>query len=180
MNKLLNAMLVLNIPQKVSITIADDWIIVKGPLGTKKKKKAQGIFLQVDNNARKIWLLNKTLKEKHFYFSMLNKIILGVLYGYCIKINIVGVGYKAVIEDSYLKLKVGFSHNVNYKIPSEISLKVLTQRLLTIVISGNDYQQVTQVAAEIRALKPAEPYKGKGIRYANEIIKKKEGKKTNV
>jgi large subunit ribosomal protein L6 len=77
-------------------------------------------------------------------------------------------------------LKLGFSHNVIYQIPKNITIKILNQKTLTILICGNDFQQINQVAAEIRALKPVEPYKGKGIRYFNEIIKKKEGKKTNV
>jgi large subunit ribosomal protein L6 len=79
-----------------------------------------------------------------------------------------------------LKLKLGYSHLVTYEIPKDISIKILNQKLLTLVISGIDYQKVTQVAAEIRALKPVEPYKGKGIKYFDEIVKRKEGKKTNV
>jgi large subunit ribosomal protein L6 len=75
---------------------------------------------------------------------------------------------------------LGFCHNVLYEIPSGITVKVLNQKLLTIAIIGNDFQKINQVAAEIRALKPVEPYKGKGIKYQQEIVKKKEGKKTNV
>jgi large subunit ribosomal protein L6 len=124
--------------------------------------------------------LNENLKEKHFYLAILNKLILGVLKGFYFKLNIIGVGYKAFVEGKTLNLKLGFSHNIIYNIPENITVKVLNQKLLTLMVSGNDFQQVTQVAAQIRALKPAEPYKGKGIKYFNEIIKKKEGKKTNV
>jgi large subunit ribosomal protein L6 len=96
------------------------------------------------------------------------------------KLNIIGVGYKAFVEQNQLILKLGFSHNIIYKIPQDITIKILNQKLLTLLILGNDFQKVNQTAAEIRALKPAEPYKGKGIKYFNEIVRRKEGKKTNV
>lgn len=173
-------MLCINIPQKINIEIFDEYILIQGPLGEKKKRKSKELELIFDKTTHKLWILNSNLKEKHFYLSMLNKLILGVLKGFCIKLNIIGVGFKATIENNLLILKLGFSHNINYVIPENITVKVLNNKILTITIFGNDFQKVTQVAAEIRALKPVEPYKGKGIRYSNEIIKKKEGKKTNV
>jgi large subunit ribosomal protein L6 len=96
------------------------------------------------------------------------------------KLNIVGVGFKAAIIDTNLQLKIGFSHIVNYKIPEGIKISISSQKALTLIIFGNDLQKVTQTAAEIRNLKPVEPYKGKGIKYSKEVVKKKEGKKTNV
>jgi large subunit ribosomal protein L6 len=173
-------MLSINIPKKIKITLTENWIIIEGPLGIKKKKKSKSIELFFDANTNKLWLLNENLKEKHFYLAILNKLILGVLKGFYFKLNIVGVGYKAFVEGKSLSLKLGFSHNILYIIPQDITVKILNQKLLTLLISGNDFQQVSQVAAQIRSLKPAEPYKGKGIKYFNEIIKKKEGKKTNV
>jgi large subunit ribosomal protein L6 len=92
----------------------------------------------------------------------------------------VGVGYKVFLDNQVLTLKLGFSHNTVYKIPPDIKVRILSQKLITLVIFGNDFQKVNQVASEIRALKPSEPYKGKGIKYFNEIVKRKEGKKTNV
>lgn len=173
-------MLSLNIPKKIDIEITEQWIIIKGPLGYKKKKKSKNLDFFFDKKTQKLWLLNDTLKKKHFYLSILNKIIWGVLKGFSVKLNIIGVGYKANLENNFLKLKLGYSHLVTYEIPKDISIKILNQKLLTLVISGIDYQKVTQVAAEIRALKPVEPYKGKGIKYFDEIVKRKEGKKTNV
>ena len=111
---------------------------------------------------------------------MIYKLLWGVWKGYSIKLNIVGVGYKAFLEKDKLVLKIGFSHNVTYNIPKNITIKILNQKLLTILITGTDFQKITQTAAEIKHLKPVEPYKGKGIRYFNEIIQLKEGKKTNV
>jgi large subunit ribosomal protein L6 len=136
--------------------------------------------LFVDLNTNKLFFLNSNLKEKHFYLALLNRLILGVLKGFSIKLNIVGVGYKAFLDKNMLILKLGFSHHVLYAIPNDIKIKVISQKGLSLHIFGNDFQKVTQVAAEIRGLKPAEPYKGKGIQYSTEIVKRKEGKKTNV
>lgn len=173
-------MLSLNIPKKINIEITENWIKIEGPLGIKKKKKSKNINLFFDKNTRKLWLLNENLKEKHFYLAMLNKLILGVLKGFYVKLNIIGVGYKAFLEKNSLVLKLGFSHNIYYEIPKDVAIKILNQKILTLLISGNDYQRIHQIAAEIRTLRPVEPYKGKGIKYFEEIVKKKEGKKSNV
>lgn len=173
-------MLSLNIPKKINIEITDNWIKIEGPLGIKKKKKSKNIQLFFDKNTRKLWLLNENLKEKHFYLAMLNKLVLGVLNGFYVKLQIVGVGYKAFLEENSLVLKLGFSHNIYYKIPKDITIKILNQKLLTLLIIGNDFQRTNQIAAEIRKLRTVEPYKGKGIKYFDEIVKKKEGKKSNV
>jgi large subunit ribosomal protein L6 len=90
----------------------------------------------------------------------------------------VGVGYKATVEENKLVLKIGYSHDVFYNIPENITINILKNNIIEIF--GNDKIKVNQIAAEIRALKAPEPFKGKGIRYINEIINKKEGKKTNV
>jgi len=95
-------------------------------------------------------------------------------------LNIIGVGYKVFLDKNQLTFKLGFSNNLIYKIPDDITIKLTSQKLITILILGNDYQKINQVAANLRALKPADPYKGKGIKYFNEIVKRKEGKKTNV
>lgn len=173
-------MLSLNIPKKINIIVNEDFLLIEGPLGTKKKKKSKNIEMFFDKNTQKLWLLNPSLKEKHFFLSIINKMILGVLKGFCVKLSIVGVGYKAVVESNTLTLKLGFCHNVLYQIPEGITIKVSSQKNLTIAILGNDFQQINQVAAEIRALRPVEPYKGKGIKYQTEVVKRKEGKKTNV
>jgi len=173
-------MLNLIIPQKISVLFTKKYFIIKGPLGLKKKKKSKYLYFYFDPYVRKLWFLNKNMKEKHFYLSILNKLIWGLVKGFSIKLNIVGVGYKAVVEKQVLSLKVGFNHYIFFKIPENISIKILNKKLLTLLIFGNDFQQVHQIAAEIRKLRPVEPYKGKGIKYFKEIVKKKEGKKTNV
>jgi large subunit ribosomal protein L6 len=173
-------MLSLTIPQKINLKIFENYILVEGPLGAIKKRKSKEILLHFDSVSNKLWFLNSGVKEKHFFLSILNRIIWGVLKGFHLKLNIIGVGYKAFLENNCLVLKLGFSHNVLYPIPKDIKIKILTQKVLTLVILGTNFQKVSSVAAEIRALKPVEPYKGKGIRYYKEIVKKKEGKKTNV
>jgi large subunit ribosomal protein L6 len=173
-------MLSLNIPKKITIKIFEDWIFIEGPLGCKKKKKSKDIQISIDSKTNKLWLSSTNISKNHFHLAILNKIIWGVLKGFCMKLNIIGVGYKAFVEQNQLILKLGFSHNIIYKIPQDITIKILNQKLLTLLILGNDFQKVNQTAAEIRALKPAEPYKGKGIKYFNEIVRRKEGKKTNV
>jgi large subunit ribosomal protein L6 len=173
-------MLNLTVPTNVQINIENDFIFIKGPLGCKKKKKSKNIELFFDKNTNKLWLLTSDLKEKHFYLSILNKMILGVAKGFSVKLNIVGIGYKVFLENQILNFKLGVSHSITYPLPKDVSVKILNQKVLTLVIFGNDLQKITQIAAEIRALRKADPYKGKGIKYSNEIIKKKEGKKTNV
>lgn len=173
-------MLKLNVPAKINIEIFEDYILIQGPLGIKKKKKSKTLELVFDQNTRILWFLNATLKEKHFYFAIINKLILGVLKGFSVKLQIIGVGYKAFLENQQLILKLGFSHNVIYPIPKDVTIKILNQKIVTLVVLGNDFQKVNQIAAEIRFLKKAEPYKGKGIKYFDEIVKRKEGKKTNV
>lgn len=171
-------MLSLKIPKNVKIQIFEKWILIEGPLGIKKKKKSEDLTIKLDSNI--LWLSHKDQTKNHFYLVIFNRLIWGVLKGFSMKLNIIGVGYKALIEEQKLILKLGFSHNVTYKIPQNITIKILNQRVLTLLIFGNDFQQVRQTGAEIRALRPVEPYKGKGIKYFGEIVKRKEGKKTNV
>ena len=133
-----------------------------------------------DKHSSKLWILNETESKKHFHLKILNNLILGVWKGFCVKLNIIGVGYKVFLDKNQLTFKLGFSNNLIYKIPDDITIKLTSQKLITILILGNDYQKINQVAANLRALKPADPYKGKGIKYFNEIVKRKEGKKTNV
>ena len=167
-------MLYIEIPEKINIKIGEDWIKIDGPLGSVIKKKSKNIKLhKKDNN---LYILNKT--NKHFYISLINNIIWGLLKGYKKKLQMVGVGYKATVDGDKLVLKIGYSHDVFYNIPKNITINILKNNIIEIF--GNDKIKVNQIAAEIRALKAPEPFKGKGIRYINEIINKKEGKKTNV
>lgn len=174
-------MFFLNIPKNVKINLGKNWIQIKGPLGVVLKKKSANIKLFFNEKENKLYLLNhKDNKNKHFLFSLINNLVWGVYKGYQVTLNIIGVGYKADVKDDKLILKLGYSHEVIFTIPKDISIKVLNKKLPTLVVSGTNLQKVNQIAADVRKLKLPEPYKGKGIRYSNEIVKQKEGKKTNV
>lgn len=107
--------------------------------------------------------------------SLVNNMVIGVSNGYEKKLNLVGVGYRAQIKEGALSLSLGFSHPVEYEIPEGISIQTPSQT--EIVISGINKQRVGQVAADIRGFRPPEPYKGKGVRYSNETVLRKEAKK---
>jgi len=173
-------MLSLNIPKNIFINVTDTYLMVEGPLGCKWKKKTACLKIVINYSLQKLYLFHENAISIHFYLILVNKLILGVLKGFYIKMNIIGVGYKVVLINNILNLKIGLSHQIQYKIPNNIKVVILPKRLITLIIKGTDLAHVNQVAAEIRALKPIEPYKGKGIKYSKEVWKKKEGKKTHV
>jgi large subunit ribosomal protein L6 len=107
--------------------------------------------------------------------SRIQNLVTGVSEGFTKSLEITGVGYRASVQGNTLNLQLGFSHDVNYPIPQGI--KVVCEKPTSIAITGADKQKVGQMAAEIRAMRPPEPYKGKGVRYADEQILRKEGKK---
>lgn len=163
-------MLSINIPNNLNIIINETHIKAKGPHGLFIKKKSKNIKLYQKN--RKIFLL---ASKKSFYLSILNKFLWGISKGFCKKLKIIGVGYKVSIQEKQLIMRLGFSHNIIFDIPDNIYIYSPQANLL--VIFGNNWNLVTQIAAKIRLYKLPEPYKGKGILYINEVIKKKEGKK---
>ena len=170
-------MLFLNIPKDIDIKIGKNWIKFIGPFGQVTKKKSNKIKLYFSKSNSRLYLLNDNDKNNHFYLSLINKIIWGLFKGFIAKLEIIGVGYKANIKDNKLHLRLGYSHEIIYDIPKDVTITVLQQKILTLVIFGNNLQKINQIAAEIRSLKSPEPYKGKGIRFLNEIIRQKEGKK---
>jgi len=136
----------------VTVGMTDDGVVVK-PVGTSKR-------------ARSMWGTAR---------SRIQSMVSGVAEGFTKNLEISGVGYRAAVQGQTLNLQLGFSHEINYPIPEGIAIK--NERPTHIAISGADKQKVGQVAAEIRAYRPPEPYKGKGIKYSDEIILRKEGKK---
>ena len=166
------------IPAGVDVSIKEDQISVKGAGGTLnlsqnalvKVSNAEGkLSFQPANDSREANAMTGTLRQ------LVNNMVLGVSKGFEKKLNLVGVGYKAQASGSKLNLAVGFSHPVNIEMPAGIT--VATPTPTEVVIKGADRQRVGQVAAEIRAIRPPEPYKGKGIRYSDETITIKETKK---
>ncbi|MBS0291745.1 MAG: 50S ribosomal protein L6 [Proteobacteria bacterium] len=167
-----------NIPAGVDVSIKDDQISVKGTGGT--LSLAQNALVKVSSNEGKLSFepINDSREANAMSGTvrqLVNNMVLGVSKGFEKKLTLIGVGFKAAASGSKLNLNVGFSHPVNFDMPAGIS--VATPTPTEIVIKGADRQVVGQLAAEIRAVRPPEPYKGKGIRYADEKVVIKETKK---
>jgi large subunit ribosomal protein L6 len=168
----------IEIPQGVSVSIDNDNISISGSKGSLSQFTMPGIDVTFDESARLLQVSrqsdSKVHRSKHGLMrTLLNNMVVGVSSGFSKKLEINGVGYRATAAGTGLKLNLGLSHDVNYQIPTGITATV-EQNIIT--VSGFDKQKVGQVAAEIRALKKPEPYKGKGIKYVDERILRKSGK----
>jgi large subunit ribosomal protein L6 len=166
------------LPKGVDVALAGRDITVKGPKGTLSWSVHPSVVVEVDagvvktlpaNDDAPQWALVGTTR------SLLNNMVVGVSTGFERKLTLVGVGYRAQAKGKVLNLTLGFSHPIDYELPEGITAETPSQT--EIVVKGSDKQQVGQVAAEIRAFRPPEPYKGKGVRYADEIVVRKEAKK---
>ncbi len=166
------------LPSGVTATVKDREVKVKGPKGELSLRVVDGIDVTVDkggvtltpkeltDDLRAKWGLQRTL---------VNNLVEGVSKGFAQQLEIAGVGFRAAVQGKNLQLQLGFSHDVIYPIPAGIDIKC--EKPTLILVSGSDKQKVGQVAAEIRGFRKPEPYKGKGIKYAEEKIRRKEGKK---
>jgi len=164
------------VPPGVSVIVDKDFIYIEGLKGKLKQAKLADITVTVKDNQLQVNRQNETAitRAKHGLMrSLLKNMIAGVSQGYDIKLELSGVGYRSQLSGTDLKMNLGLSHDVIYKIPEGVSLSV-DQNIIT--VSGADKQKVGQVAAEIRAFKKPEPYKGKGISYEGEQIIRKSGK----
>ena len=167
-----------SLPKGVTAAVNDGTVSVKGPKGEMKLRLVSEVEASVQDGAiavtpredsdraRAMWGMQRTL---------INNLVLGVTQGFSERLEISGVGYRAAVQGKKLNLQVGLSHDVNYPIPDGIT--IVCEKPTSIAISGSDKQLVGQVASEIRSYRPPEPYKGKGVRYAGERIRRKEGKK---
>lgn len=166
----------IQVPGGVTITVDDAFVAVTGSKGSLKQFMMPGINVTV-NGSEVVVSRDSEIAEhraKHGLMrSLIQNMVTGVSTGFSKKLEINGVGYRANMNGTDLKLNLGFSHDVNFKIPAGISATV-EQNVVT--IAGIDKQQVGQIAAEIRSLKKPEPYKGKGIKYIDEHIIRKAGK----
>ncbi|GAB3088488.1 50S ribosomal protein L6 [Lysobacter terrae] len=164
------------LPKGVDVNVANDTITAKGPKGTLNVVKPAGIELKVDGgnavfsteNAEQV-ALTGTLR------AILANMVKGVSEGFERKLELVGVGYRAAMQGKDLNLSLGYSHPVLFTAPEGITIATPTQT--EVVVSGADKQRVGEVAAKIRGFRPPEPYKGKGVKYAGEVIIRKEAKK---
>jgi large subunit ribosomal protein L6 len=167
----------IELPQGVTATVTPETVTIKGTKGTLTLALRHGIrVVQEDKKlALKYGEGDGIAMQAGAARAHLANMVLGVTKGYERKLELVGVGFRAQIQSKALNLTLGFSHPVSFPIPEGISIEAPT--LTEIIVKGVDRQKVGQVAAEIRAIRPPEPYKGKGVRYANEQITLKEGKK---
>ena len=166
----------IDIPSGVTITVDQDWITVAGPKGTLKQFTMPGVTVKQEEN--QVIVTRDSDEAEHrakhgLMRTLVSNMIVGVSKGFEKKLELNGVGFRVAMAGPGLKFNIGFSHEVNYALPQGIQAAV-EQNIIT--VSGIDKQQVGQVAAEIRALKKPEPYKGKGIKYVGERIIRKSGK----
>jgi len=165
------------IPEGVEVKIDAGKAIVKGPKGELSQEVRPEIGIEIKENKICIYPKRETKQTKAFWGltrALVANMVKGVIDGYEKKLEMQGVGYRASLEGEDLVLQVGFSHPVKIKIPSELNVS-LEKNIIT--ISGIDKQLVGQFAAKIRKIRPPEPYKGKGIRYVGEVVRRKVGKK---
>ena len=166
------------IPENVEVKIEKEKVVIKGPKGEISQKIPEEILVKEENNKIVISPKKKSKNTSAFWGlirALLRNHLEGVSSGFERKLELRGIGYRASIEDeNILKLQVGFSHPVKLEVPSQINLSVEKN---IINVSGIDKQKVGEFAAKIRKIRPPEPYKGKGIRYLGEIVRKKTSKK---
>jgi len=166
----------IDIPSGVTITVDPDWITVAGTKGTLKQFTLPGVTVKQQEKQVVVTRINDEPdnRAKHGLMrSLVANMIQGVSAGFEKKLELNGVGFRVALAGTDLKFNIGFSHEVTYKVPQGVTVAV-QQNVIT--VTGIDKQQVGQVAAEIRALKKPEPYKGKGIKYVGEHIIRKSGK----
>lgn len=163
-------------PAGVDININGQDITVKGPKGTLQLNLHPGVEISQEDSTFRFAAKNKgAIPMAGTMRALLNNLVIGVTNGFEKKLQLVGVGYRAAVQGNKLNLQLGFSHPVEFQIPEGIKIETPSQT--EIVVSGSDKQKVGQVSAEIRAYRPPEPYKGKGVRYADEYVARKEAKK---
>ena len=167
----------ITIPGGVNLEIKGLEIAVKGPRGELKSPLPDGISLEIDNGVAQLKRKDdsRQMKEKHgMARALLSNTIAGVKDGWKKNLELVGVGYRANLKGKVLVFSLGYSHEIQFPLPEGVEAKVTDQT--KIELESNDRQRVGQIAAEIRSLRPPEPYKGKGIRYSDEEIRRKAGK----
>ena len=166
------------IPEKVEVTVGQADVTVKGPLGTLKQALSSAVVVKREGDTVTFAAADETKQSNALSGTMRNivaNMVLGVKQGFEKRLQLVGVGYRAQAQGNKVNLSLGFSHPIVHALPEGVKAETPTQT--EIVIKGVDRQKVGQVAAEIRAYKPPEPYKGKGVRYAGEVVSLKETKK---
>lgn len=171
----------IKLPAGVEVTVANQLVTVKGKLGKLTQQMDDSVILNIENDEVVLERASDSIdhKAKHgLYRSLLSNMVKGVSEGFTIVQELVGVGYKATAVNNVLELALGYSHSIFFEMPNEVTVETLTERGKnpTITLKSHDRQLIGQVAAKIRSMRKPEPYKGKGIRFMGEIVKKKAGK----
>lgn len=176
---------IITMPTGVSLSIDDsNTVTVKGPKGSLTQLVDRDITVAVEDNT--IRVTRPTEQKRHkalhgLYRALVNNMIVGVSTGYKIELEIIGVGYKATATNNVLELNLGYSHNVYLAVPPEIKVATVTEKGQNpkVILEGTDKQLIGDVAAKIRSLRKVEPYKGKGIRFVGEVVRRKAGKSSS-
>lgn len=167
----------ITIPSGVTLELSDSGLVVKGPKGESNLEIPAGVKLEIKDDKVTVTRVSKSKQARANFGlvrSLINNMIIGVSEGYTKKLELVGTGYRAKKQGQMIVLSVGYSHQVEYKPREGVALEVEGDTIVS--VSGHDKQVVGQTAAEIRAIRPPEPYKGKGVRYQGEYIRRKAGK----
>ena len=166
----------ISIPKGVEVNASGQRVSVKGPKGTLALDIHPMVKLNQENNELKLVAANDESRAMAGTMrALLNNVVIGVSKGFEKKLTLIGVGYRAQAQGNKLSLTLGYSHPIEYPIPEGIKIETPSQT--EIVVTGTDKQKVGQVSAEIRGFRPPEPYKGKGVRYTDEKVLRKEAKK---
>jgi large subunit ribosomal protein L6 len=173
---------VINVPSGVTISVGNDNVVtVKGPKGELKQAVDRDIKVEVKDGQASVARPTDQIRHRAMhglYRALIANLVKGVTEGYSKKLELIGVGFKAANQGNVLDLALGFSHNIIFEVPKE--LKVTTEQAKgqnpMITLEGIDKQLLGQVAAKLRSLRKPEPYKGKGVRYVGEVVRKKAGK----
>lgn len=173
---------IITLPAGVTIsTDAANVVTVKGPKGTLKETLQPGINISVEDATVTVTRETDSISHRALHGlsrALVNNMVVGVSTGYTKELELVGVGYKAANVGNQLDLALGYSHNIIFEIPTELKLTTITEKGSNpkVVLEGCDKQLIGAVAAKIRSLRKPEPYKGKGVRYKDEVVRRKAGK----
>jgi len=171
----------IELPEGVQVTIANTLVTVKGPLGELQQHVDKRISVKENEGSIVVSRSADEIKDKAFhglYRSLISNMVAGVSVGYTKELELVGVGYRASNQGQLLELVLGYSHNIVMEIPEEVKIETATERGKPprIMLKSHDKQLIGQVAAKIRSLRKPEPYKGKGVKYVEEVLRRKAGK----
>ncbi|HJE38824.1 MAG: 50S ribosomal protein L6 [Candidatus Amulumruptor caecigallinarius] len=173
------------IPAGVTVTVSGDTVTVKGPKGTLTQKFNPEIDVKVENN--EVVLTRPSDDREHrsqhgLYRALIHNMVVGVSEGYRKEMELVGVGYRAAATGQVLELALGYSHAIYLKLPPEVKVEAKSERNKNplIILESDDKQLLGQVCAKIRSLRKPEPYKGKGIKFVGEVIRRKSGKSASA